>query len=466
MPKAVAHLWLPGFCSRAEAVLREHLKEAALVVVRSRQVMDASRSAKMKGIELGMSLRQARLTCPDLVEVAYVPERYAELADRLWRICANYSPAVEPRAQHEAFIDLAGCSDASGTLDRISRDIQDILGIRPAFGIADCKLVARIASGILAQARPGSREKMPEVSCDRQVSRLEKHDETLSARPARKLAGGVVVTGRARNFLSPMPVSVLWTLDEDTISRLLRLGVRTVGEVQGMARSELADMFGQEGYVIHECSLGIDRSSVLPIYPKKTVVFRKAFDGEAAHEAVLVQAVNDGASFIERELNARAVAARKWGLLLELVHADQVVCEKRLAKPSDFHGGARAVYRNLLKEALAQPKLRGPVEAVSLMATDLVPAMTASQVDMFDPYVATDSARVVDAVVGRVREKFGAKSLFPASLLECDRRDEILLAWEACYEKGKQVASGCGARRSASEEVLLETEMASCDFCY
>jgi len=474
VPRVVAHLWIPGFYSEAEAVLCKHPKDAPLVVIKNRQVMDASRGARSKGIRPGMPLRQARLACPDLIEVGYVPERYADLADGIWTVCADYSPAVEPRGQHEAFIDFTSCSDVPDALERISRDIEGVLGIRPAFGVAGSKLVSRIASGILPQMRssPWSspRRKTHDAFCNRQVSvsRPEKPGGTLSGSPSQKLAGGLIVAGSERDFLSPMPVTVLWTLGDDIISSLLRLGVKTVGEIQAMARSELTSVFGRAGYAIYEYSLGVDRSSVLPVYPKTTATFRKVFDGEVACEAVLMEAVREGASFIDEELTTRSMVARKWGLVLELAHAGRVVCERRPAKSPRLHGGARAVYQNLLKEELAQRKLCGPVEAISLIATDLIPVVTPSQVNMFEAHVATDSTRAVATVVSRVRDKFGPKSLFRASLLEWDRRDSILLTWEAWnhHEEGKQVASGRGTRGSTSREVLLETEMASGTFHY
>lgn len=468
MPRVVAHLWIPGFYSEAEAVLCKHPKDAPLVVIKDRQVMDASRGVRSKGIRPGMPLRQARLACPDLIEVGYVPERYAELADGIWTVCADYSPAVEPREQHEAFIDFTSCSDVPDALERISRDIEGVRGLRPAFGVAGSKLVSRIASGILPQTRSSPRRKAHDAFRNRQVSRPEKPGGTLSESPAQKLAGGLIVTGSERDFLSPMPVTVLWTLGDDIISSLLRLGMKTVGEVQAMVTSELTSVFGQAGHTIHEYSLGVDRSSVLPVYPKKTATFRKVFDGGVACEVVLMQAVREGASFIDEELTTLSMVARKWGLVLELVHAGRVMCERRPAKPPGLHGGARALYQNLLKEALAQRKLCGPVEAISLIATDLIPVVRPSQVNMFEPHVATDSTRAVDAVVSRVRDKFGPESLFRASLLEWDRRDRILLAWEAWnhHEEGKQVASGRGTRGSTSREVLLETEMASGAFHY
>ncbi len=481
MSRLVAHLWVPGFYAVAECMLSWQPKDASVVITRGRQVLDASPGAKTRGIEPGMPVSGARLMCPEVIEVGYDPGRYDELADRLWEACAGYSPAVEPLDQHEAFIDLVGGPDVPGVLGRLSRDVEAVVGVRPVFGVACCKLVARVASGVLEEARPvlirALCDKTPGASCRRRRSHPqgEGHRSYFAMSLAEGLLGNFVATGKEMEFLAPMPVGVLWIIDRGVIERLLRLGVRTVGEARAMGRSALVDVLGEAGYAVYECSLGIDRSKVAPVYPKKAATFRKAFGGELTDAAVLAEAVKDGAAFIERELKARAAMARRWCLEFELAGgAGRVACERRLAKPPELYGGIAAIYRNLLRKALVQPGpaaqrgparrgLCGPVEAVSLTATDLVSVAAALQVDMFDPHMATSPARAIHAVAGRVREKFGAKGLFPASLLECDRGDRLLLAWEGglYHEEGKQVDSGCGATIPAPGEVLLETEMAS-----
>ncbi|MDI7246579.1 MAG: hypothetical protein QME92_03775 [Bacillota bacterium] len=508
----MAHIWLPGFYARAEVVLRQQPEEAPIVVTRGRHVMDASPGARKRGIGLGISLSAARLMCPEIVQVSYAPERYDGFADSLWEACAQHSPAVEPLAQHEAFIDLSGCADVPGVLERVSQGVESIIGSRPVFGVAGCKLVARVASGVLEETREVLRGKAPGASCRRAGSRPEGEGQGrhLPVSPAREAGNALIVTGKEKEFLAPLPVGVLWTIDRDVIERLLRLGVQRVGDVQAMGRSALVDVLGEVGHVVYEFSLGTDRSRVMPVYPKKAITFRKVFDDEVSDGLVLARIVEGGAAFIEQRLRACAMTARRWGIVLELAGncgAGRVVRERRLSKPPELYGGVPAIYRSLLREALSTPggatpsppelpespgspepsespglsgSARGPgrqtarrgpathglscpVGAISLVAADLVPRVAALKLDMFDPHVAVDSTRAVDAVVSRVREKFGAKGLFPASLLECDRRDKLLLAWEACvgYEACKQVASGCDARRPAPGEVLLETEMAS-----
>ncbi|MCR4402806.1 MAG: hypothetical protein NUW12_08470 [Firmicutes bacterium] len=493
MSVVVAHVWVPDFYVEAEVLLDSRLKGAPMILVtKSKRVMATSPGARNAGIRPGMSLSAARLVHPDVIDVGYVPERYDRLADDLWEACAQYSPAVEPLAQHEAFVDLSGCADVPETLGRISQDIQGIIGSRPVFGVARCKLVARVASGVLDEA--GEMPRGEEF----------RHLITGSAREAGHVH---IVTGKEKEFLAPLPVDVLWTLDEDVIERLLRLGLKRVGEVQAIGRSALVDTLGEVGHIVYERSLGTDRARVIPVHPKRMVTFRKVFDDDVSSEPILARIVEAGAVCMEQKLRASSVTARRWGIVLDIAGREgesQVAREQRFSRPPEMCGGVTGIYRSLLRtvllalydeapseaespvarespvplERVCRPKrkmerwepatggLPRPVRALSLVAADLVPVVAAFQADMFAPNVTTDQARSVDAVAVRVREKFGTRSLFPGSLLQCERKDRLLMAWEAClhHEEDKQVASGCRAGRPTSGEVLLEAKMASCAF--
>jgi len=268
-----------------------------------------------------------------------------------------------------------------------------------------------------------------------------------------------------------MPVDVLWPLGEKILICLCRLGVGSVGEIQSMEKADLIGMFGQAGHAIYEYSLGMDRSSVLPLYPRKSAAFHKTFDCEVVEEAVLEQAVREGASFIEEELKAHSMAARSFGILLESVDDRSTELETRPIKPLSLYGGAHSIYRSLLGKALKGRMLRGPVWAMSLTANELVPLTVAFQADLFAPYEASDPERAADLALGRVREKFGAKAVFFANALHCSRRDKLkwhglsapyLAEQEAySYEEGQKIASSCGSGRATPRKVLLGAKVAS-----
>jgi len=452
MRRIICHIWLPDFYSSVEMRINESVpRDVVFVVVKGQKVLDVSPGAKGKGVRRGMTLRQACLVCPDISAIDYTPQRYTGFADEIWEACATYSPAVEPLDETEAFIELSYCPDIFGVLSELSRCVENIVGISPLYGIACCKLVSRIISGIL----PRSRTKSFQGLTERIVSRGGTH---ISAN---------IVRDREKEFLAPLPVNMLWPLDRDVLSYLSRLGIGCIGEIQRMDQSVLVDMFGQAGYVIRQYSLGMDYSKVLPVFPRNGVTFSKAFDFPVSDGKILWAVVYEGLSSLEKKLDTAYMTVKGLKIALECDSGIIVSRKKDLAKRVSMYGGLQRIGECLLKELSRSGDLNEPVRAVSGTAYGLVPVKTSLQVDMFAPYEVQASAEAMDEVLCNVRERFGSGTVFPGRELQLARRDKLLFASEAyIHEEGKRIASCYSGRQSKSEEVLSGRELAPRGICY
>ncbi len=432
----VGHIWLPDFYSSVEMKINESISnDSVFVVVKGHKVLDISPGAKGKGLRRGMTLRQARIVCPELEAIEYTPKRYAGFAEKVWEACATYSPAVEPLGETEAFIELSYCPDRLGALGEISRYVENIVGVLPLYGIARCKLVARILSGILPEART---KRFPGF-VERVVSQKGRH------------IGATIVIDREKELLEPLPVNVLWLLDRDVLSCLCRLGVGRIGELQRMDQSVLVYMFGQAGYIIHQYSLGMDYSKVLPVFPQNGMTFSKTFDFPVSDGGVLSAVINEGLSSLEKKLDAAYMTVRKLKIVLECDSGNIVSRKKHLAKPVSTYGGLKRICVCLLKEIFESGDLNAPVRTIFVAAYGIVPVKTRLQLDMFAPYKVQASALVMDGVLCKLQERFGPKTVFPGRELQLTRRDKFLLASEGyIYEEGKRVASRYSRWKSKS----------------
>ncbi len=432
----VGHIWLPEFYSSVEMKINEAISnDAIFVIVKGHKVLDISPGARGKGVRFGMTLRQARIVCPELVRIEYTPQRYGDFAEQVWEVCATFSPAVEPLDETEAFIELSFCPNIIGTLDELSRHVENIVGVSPLYGIAHCKLVARILSGILPEAR---------------TKRFLRFAEHMVSSDGRNI-GTKIVAEREKEFLEPLPVSLLWPLDRDAISYLCRLGVGRIGELQRMGQSVLVDMFGQMGYVIHKYSLGMDYSRVLPVFPQNSVTFSKAFDSPVSDWHVLSATVTECVSSFNKNPDVAYMAVRRLKIALECDNGNTVNRKRHLVKPVSMYGGLQRICECLLKEIFESGDLNAPVRAVSVAVYGSVPVKTGLQVDMFSPYQVQASGEVMDKVLCKVRERFGSGTVFPGREWELARRDKLLLASEGyIYEEGKRIASCYSRRQSKS----------------
>jgi DNA polymerase-4 len=433
----IGHIWLPGFYSSVEMRTNESVSNGAVfAIVKGHRILDISPEARRKGIRPGMTWQQAYIVCPELVRIEYTPERYSGFADTIWEICAKYSPAVEPLDETEAFIELSFCPNITDALDELSRHVEGFIGVLPSYGIARSKLIARILSGVLPEART---EKF-----------LHLTEHMISSEG--KSIGAKVVPGGEEEFLKPLPVNLLWPLDEDILSYLCRLGVGSIGELQRMGQSVLVDMLGEVGYVIYQYSQGVDYSQVSAVFPQNGVTFSKAFDSPVSDWHALSAITSEGASHLMGHQDLAYMAVRRVEIALKCDNGHTVSCKKHLVKPVGMYGGLQRLCGHLLNEIFVTGHLHAPVEAVSISVYGSSPKKTGGQIDMlfpsrFSPYRAQASDEVMDEVICKVRERFGPGTVFPGREWKLTRRDKLFLASEGyIYEEGKRIASCCNGR--------------------
>ena len=183
------------------------------VLVGGGVVLAASYEAKAYGIRSGMGGQQARELCPHAVVVPCRFDAYSEASKAVFAIFDDTSPMVEGISIDEAFLDVRGLAQVSGTpveiAVRLRKAVRDRVGLAITVGVARTKFLAKVASGV---AKP---------------------DGVLYVPPEGELG-----------FLHPLPVQKLWGVGKVTTAKLNERGVFTVGEVAGLEPRALVAMLG------------------------------------------------------------------------------------------------------------------------------------------------------------------------------------------------------------------------------
>ncbi len=192
-------------------------------------------------------------------------------------ILRRESPDIEWQSIDEVFVGLAaGARRRTGieTVERIQRGIHD-LGFDAACGLAQSKLVARIASQL--------------------------------ARPR-----GVVhvLDGYEARFLSPLKLEVLPGIDPALARRLRAAGVRRLGQVAKLTDAQLSLLAGRTGTTLARRAAGVDGSRIRrTALPPPRIEDRElpspSADADAIGGAIRVEVERLG-----RELRSRGVFAR------------------------------------------------------------------------------------------------------------------------------------------------------------
>jgi len=213
----------------------------------------------------------------------------------------------------------------------------------------------------------------------------------------------VVPPDRVRAFLAPLPVRHVWGVGRVTEAALLRLGLRTIGDLAAADAALLARHFRGGARELVALARGIDDRPVRPDREPKSIGEEETFARDLAPAAVgphlLRQAEN-----VARRLRARGLRARTVGLKLKLAARSRagrfptLTRRHTLAEPTADESVVFAV----ANELLAHLPLDGRrIRLAGVAATNLLPAAP-EQLALF---VATrDSAARRDAAARAVDE--------------------------------------------------------------
>ncbi len=255
----VIHFHIPDFPVSVARVADPALRGRPLVVAPQGAgralVQAASREARAEGVTVGMALERARRFCPQLRVTLPEPHLLARATSALLDVFAHYSPLWEPERPGRLFLDLTGSGRLLGpgrdAAARLEREIAARLSLPGLVGVAENKLVARIAAGCVD--RPGV--------CD-------------------------VLRGSEERFIAPLPVATLPGIGEAKSGELLaELSLRNIGELATLDASALRLVFGAAAPLVQQRARGIDPTPVRP--PQRLP--------EVAEEAFLERAENDTA---------------------------------------------------------------------------------------------------------------------------------------------------------------------------
>jgi DNA polymerase-4 len=390
------------FVAIARMVDPEGAGKARLLIVggtrESRGVVcSASYEARRFGVRSAMPIARALRLCPDAMCVP-VPRRVCgEKSREIRSVLERYAPVVEGASIDEWYMDLGGTEGLykeplAETARRIREAVRAETALAISIGGGNSKLVAKLA---VERAKP---------------------------KPGTNATGvHVVEPGDEGRFLETFDLADIPLVGPRFQERLARLGMRRVPDVLQYDLPTLTQWLGaREAEWLYRRVRGLDASEVEGHGDAKSISRDETFaadiddDPSLAREllALVTRATTDlrgdglSARTITVKLRDHDFKTRQASRTLDMpVMSDRVV-----------FGTARALLARLRRARRVPARLVGV--SLSSLATDAA----ADQLTLFereDAHLAeTERDRTLARTVDRVREKFGAQSIMPASLLD------------------------------------------------
>jgi DNA polymerase-4 len=394
--RVILHADMDAFYASIEQRDRPELRGRPVMVggTGSRGVVSAaSYEARTYGVRSAMPSFEARRLCPEGVFLPGDMAKYARESRRIFAIFGRFTPAVEGLSLDEAFLDLTGSErllgPAAAVAARLREEVRAETGLAVSVGIAPVKMVAKIASDC---AKP---------------------DGVLEVKP-----------GELRAFLDPLPIGRLWGVGPVTEARLVRAGVRTIGELARATPDVLRRTLGEWGLAAARLARGEDVRDVEPYREAVSMSEENTFGSDVADRATLEAAILTHAESVARRLRRSELRAHTVVLKLKLGRRvaagprgfPQLTRHATLSEASD-DGEALANGAGLL----ARAELTEPVRLIGVGATNLVPA-NPEQLGLF----ATEGAgrerrRRLNRALDALAERYGARVVRRAGQADIER---------------------------------------------
>jgi len=352
------------------------------VIVGGGVVLAASYEAKAFGVETAMGEARARRLCPHAVVVPPRFSAYSEASKDVFRVFEDAAPVVEGLSIDEAFLDVRGMERSVGTPTeiavRLRAAVRERVGLPITIGVARTKFLAKVASAV---AKP---------------------DGLLVVPPDDELA-----------FLHPLPVERLWGVGPATARKLHSRGITTVREVAILPESILVSMLGRAaGRKLHALAHNLDPRAVQTRRRRRSIGSQRA-RGRRPWSRDSVDA--DLVTLVDR-VTRRMRRAERVGrtVVLRLRFDDYTRATRSFTLPYPTASTERilATARSLLVEALPTIEQRG----LTLVGISVANLDDADALQLVLPFDRRES-EALDAVLDRVRERFGTDAIRRAVLL-------------------------------------------------
>ena len=351
-------------------------------------VLSANYQARKFGIRAAMPVGRAQRMAPHAIFVVPNHQRYSEVSSGIMEIFASYTPLVEPISLDEAFLDVTGSRRLIGDGEEIAKRIRaDVLaqaGITCSVGIATTKFIAKLAS----------------QAC--------KPNGMLQIDPDKVL-----------DFLHPLPVSAVWGVGPKTNDELLRLGLRTVGEIAHTPRQTLVRALGEaNGNHLYELAWGRDYRSVTPDEPDKSISAAETFSHDLEDEDEILRELLRLTEKATAKLRSRQLATQTISIKVRFADFKTISRSKTLALPID---GMQECYDVAKKLYVALKLDRARIRLIGIGLENLVDSQNAPvQLELGERDTGwREATKAVDAATAR----FGRGSVRPARLLKRERKE-------------------------------------------
>jgi DNA polymerase-4 len=281
-------------------------------------VTSANAEARQAGVREGMRVREAQELCPKATLRPTRLRRYREVAAELRAILRGTTDRLEPLGLDGTYLEAPPRRDPLSRAAELCVQIQAELGIAARAGVGATRFVAHLAAD---HAGAGG-------------LRLVRADES-------------------RDFLAALPLTEIWGLGPSTAKKLEAHGLRRIGDLQPLERSDLEAIVGRNAQRFLALANAEDREPLKPQPQPKSFSQEETLEEPTRDLRVIGGRLAELATRLAALLERDRRVARTVSLGVRYLDAEHVTRTQTLAEPLGAADGIREAALELLSRTQA-----------------------------------------------------------------------------------------------------------------
>jgi len=393
-PRAILHFDADSFFASVEQVMDHTLRGKVVVTGGERgAITSVSKEGKKLGFSRGMSLKDIKRACPDVVIVPGDYTSYSIFARRMYQIAREFTPDVEEYSIDECFADITGLrAKYRVPYERIAQMIQERLqgdlGITFGVGLAPTKTLAKVASKI------------------------------------NKPAGFAAIPGtKIHEFLKDVAIYDVWGIGRSASFRFEKLGVKTALDFalkddnwiqeNGFAKPYRDLWLELRGHSVRPLHINEDES-IGSILHSRT--FKPTKDKQAIISALAKNV--EGACAKARRHHVKGKACRFYLKTQEFTYAGKNLSMSiPLSDPREF---LRLIEQHF--DSVFEPGTEYRATGFGLYS---ITAEHAIMPDLFGDSARVETAQPLLAAMDFLNRKYGRQTLYLGASLQAQQREDV-----------------------------------------
>ena len=345
-------------------------------------VLAKSTKAKELGIKTGDTLYKTRIICPSIQVFSSEYSVYLKYSNMLYNLLLEYTDKIERFSIDECFLDMTNYLMGQNILElanKISKRVEKELGFTVNIGVANNKLLAKMASDF---EKPNK------------VHTLWKNE--------------------IKTKLWPLPISELFMLGKKTVPKLYNMQIKKIEDLAKYNKSLIMSKFGKHGKLIWEYANGIDQSEVKYIQQKPkgighSITLSKDLDNIEELQKILFSLVEK----VTYRLRKHKMYAEIVNIQLRSIDFVDKSHQAKLSKPTD---STKEIYRKS-KKLLDEIYIKGTFIRLIGIRVDRLVDKTKQQISIFDDD-NNNRQEKLDKVVDELKNKYGYSSITRATNID------------------------------------------------